>query len=47
MSRKLPDETHRDHERECLDLWTAYLPVTVEPHPDHPRIAILRMSTND
>lgn len=36
------DDAGRAHEQACLALWQRHLPITVEPHPTLPRIAIIR-----
>ena len=37
------DDYTRDHERTCATLWTEHLPIVVQPHPDHDRLAVIRL----
>jgi predicted O-methyltransferase YrrM len=39
------DDADRDHEQQCLALWSKHLPIIVEPHPTFDRIAIIRKGT--
>jgi hypothetical protein len=39
------DDADRDHEQHCLSLWTAHLPIAVQPHPRFARIVIIRRAT--
>lgn len=40
------DDAERDHEQECLQLWAEHLPIRIEQHPTHPRIAIIRVHSD-